>query len=118
MPALDPAEFRTAPEPQWSTTALGERVLQAVERQRHRNGAALANGRLVDRALERAARPNPAVLDTLDGLLRSQRLSGRARVRLLRIARTLADLDDRQELDEGDILEAARLRGFARHGGG
>jgi len=33
-------------------------------------------------------------------------------VRLLRVARTLADLDDRDGISEIDVSEAAALRGF------
>jgi len=51
-------------------------------------------------------------LDVLDDLLRRHHQSGRARVRLLRIARTLADLDDRAAVAEVDVFEAAALRGF------
>jgi predicted ATPase with chaperone activity len=47
-------------------------------------------------------------------VLRLHRAGGRARIRLLRVARTLADLDDRDELRAEDVLEAAALRGFAR----
>jgi hypothetical protein len=37
-------------------------------------------------------------------------------VRLLRLARTLADLDDRPAVVEGDVWQAATLRGFAASG--
>jgi len=47
-------------------------------------------------------------------VLRLHRAGGRARVRLLRVARTLADLDDRDGVTADDVLEAAALRGFAR----
>ncbi|MCA8952418.1 MAG: ATP-binding protein, partial [Planctomycetes bacterium] len=46
-------------------------------------------------------------------LLRRHRASGRARVRLLRVARTLADLADRERVGEAEILEAAILRRLA-----
>ena len=51
---------------------------------------------------------------TFEDVLRIHRLSGRARVRLLRIARTLADLADRDTVEPGDLVEAARLRGYER----
>ncbi|MCA8974905.1 MAG: hypothetical protein KDC98_09290, partial [Planctomycetes bacterium] len=40
------------------------------------------------------------------------RASGRARVRLLRVARTVADLRDADTIADEDILEAAALRRF------
>ncbi|MEO6596023.1 MAG: hypothetical protein ABIP94_14835, partial [Planctomycetota bacterium] len=56
-------------------------------------------------------------LKAVDDVLRLHYQSARGRVRLLRIARTLADLDDRTAVNEVDIFEAATLRGFATAGG-
>jgi predicted ATPase with chaperone activity len=46
--------------------------------------------------------------------LRLARAGGRARVRLLRVARTLADLDACERIGPEHLLDAASLRGFAR----
>jgi predicted ATPase with chaperone activity len=51
-------------------------------------------------------------LNALDDILRRHHQSPRGRVRLLRVARTLADLDDREEVAEVDIWQAAALRGL------
>ena len=114
VPALDPSCFRQASDPAWSTTVLRERVLVAFDRQRHRNNSAQGwkpNGRLEDHQLERVAGSDDRVHDTLEDLLRIYKMSGRSRVRILRIARTLADLDDRDDLTVADIRQATRLRG-------
>lgn len=117
VPSLPPATLRSAPDPQWSTRALRDMVLAAVERQRHRNrepgsprDAWVANGRLPSPQLNRLTRPSGSVLDALDTVIATYRMSGRGRVRLLRMARTLADLDERSEVREDDVLEAAALR--------
>jgi magnesium chelatase family protein len=115
VPALPPAKLRSEPDPEWSTAALRERVLAAVERQRRRNredseSGYVPNGRLSARLLARAVRPSSAVLDAVDHVMTTFKLSGRGRVRLLRLARTLADLEDRDELRSDDVLEAAGLR--------
>jgi magnesium chelatase family protein len=117
VPALDPSTLAQPPDPTWSTAALRVRVLTAVDRQMHRNRTPhgpVLNGRLADRALEHAVGGDPLVLRAVEDVLRRQGLSGRARVRLLRIARTLADLDERDEVRREDILAAARLRGLER----
>jgi magnesium chelatase family protein len=117
VPAHDPETRSRPPDPAWSTAVLRHRVLGAVERQARRNRGPhgpIPNGRLADRALERAVGADAAVLGAVEEVLRTQRLSGRARVRLLRIARTLADLAERDEVRREDVLAAARLRGLER----
>jgi len=114
VPSLDPSEFRAPPDPLGNTAHLAEQVAAARTRQRarQRNGTPVTNARLQDRALLQACNPNEAVLRALDAVLRQHHQSGRGRVRLLRLARTLADLEDRDTIEEVDILEAAALRGF------
>jgi magnesium chelatase family protein len=117
VPALTPAVLRADPDPAWTTETLRERVLAAVERQRHRNreagqaaGSYVANGRLPHGLLHRVAGAKASVLDALDHVMATYRLSGRGRIRLLRLARTLADLEDRADVGADHVLEAAGLR--------
>lgn len=114
VPALPPESLHAPPDPRHGTRALADRVRVAVARQQHRNGDRngrwIPNGRLTDRRLEEVAAGDRRVLTTLEEVLRLRRLSGRARVRLLRIARTLADLEDRDAVTPDDVLAAARLR--------
>ena len=84
-------------------------VQLATQRQRHRG---LFNGRLSDEKLEQAVKPSRQLRLILEDVLRVHHLSGRARTRLLRIARTLADLADRETVGPEDLVEAARLRGY------
>ena len=119
VPALDPVCFRGPPQQEWGTQSLRDRVKEAIERQQRRNAPAngcrfVPNGRLEDRALARAVGASAAVLDTMEEVLRANQLSGRARVRLLRIARTIADLEGRERVLPEDVLAAARLRGLER----
>lgn len=118
VPSIDPRRFRLDPEHSWSTASLRARVLGAVDRQRCRSRTArgwIPNGRLQGKDLERAVGCDETVHRTLERLLELHRLSGRSRIRLLRIARTVADLDQCEDLRPEHILEAARLRGFAQH---
>lgn len=118
VPALTPAELRGPAEAELSTATLRRRVLQADARQRerHRRTAPeqpfVRNAHLCDERLLRACDATPLALDTLDDVLRQHRQSPRGRVRLLRLARTLADLDDREQVEDVDVLQAATLRGF------
>jgi len=115
VPVLDPKELRGPPDTNGSTAHLLAQVEAAEQRQaarQTRNGRVAPNARLADRALMQACACTEGALDVLDDLLRRHHQSGRARVRLLRIARTLADLDDRAAVAEVDVFEAAALRGF------
>jgi predicted ATPase with chaperone activity len=76
-------------------------------------GVTVANGRLGERQLEQVCGASESVLRAVDEVLQMHHQSGRGRVRLLRLCRTLADLDDRDTIAEVDVLEAAALRGFA-----
>ena len=90
----------------------------AYQRQLHRQSRPsgfLPNARLNDQELLAACAAESLALDTLDEVLRRHQQSPRGRVRLLRLARTLADLDDRPDVQEVDIWQAAALRGFTKH---
>lgn len=111
VPVLDPEILGGPAEPEWSTASLGRRVEEARARQRRRNPGGCPNGRLPVGRLEQLVRADSNALARLTALQGGLGLSGRARVRLLRTARTVADLEDRDEVGPEHILEAARLRG-------
>ncbi len=116
VPFLPPASLRGPRQPEWSTAALRPRIVAAHERQRARNrrgdGSVLRNAQLADALLERCCRLPSDADDALCAALQKGAGGGRARVRLLRIARTLADLDDCERVRLLDVLEALALRGF------
>jgi magnesium chelatase family protein len=116
VPALSPAELRGPEDPDGDTATWRARVAIAHARQAHRqgrDGLVVPNARLADRQLARACAADDAALHAVDEVLRTHHQSARGRVRLLRLARTLADLDDRAAITSLDIWEAAALRGFA-----
>jgi magnesium chelatase family protein len=104
------AELQAPPaEP---SAAVAARVAQARRRQRGRRAetGVACNARLSAEALRRVARP-PA---TVEGILRHAvdrlGLTARGLARLLRLARTLADLAGRSEIASGDVTEALLFR--------
>jgi magnesium chelatase family protein len=92
-----------------SSATVRARVEAARERQRAR-GQAVPNGRLDPAELERVARPSPAASELLIRGAEQHRLSGRATSRVLRVARTLADLEGRADVDEPDVATALGFR--------
>ena len=65
-------------------------------------------------ALDDAVRLDPAVAHDLAERLESLGFSGRAYVRVLRLARTIADVAGREEVLEEDLLEAIQYRSLDR----
>ena len=96
------------PEPE-ASAAVAARIALARSRQRSRPGRAL-NARLAGRALRRVAGLGPAATARLIALSDAERLSGRGTERLLRVARTIADLEASDSVAVGHLEEAARWR--------
>jgi magnesium chelatase family protein len=104
-----PAERRLPSPPELAFAAVRERVERVLRLALERNGgvpdARIPAARLRDSVpLDRAARDWFAL--TIDRL----RLSLRAHHRLLRVARTLADLDERDRVERGHLARALALR--------
>lgn len=95
-----------APE---SSAVVGGRIAAARALQLVRNGG-LPNGRLGGRALRQACRLDGAASARAVMLAEREALSGRGTDRLLRVARTIADLADQDRVTPPDLDEAARFR--------
>ncbi len=96
-------------EPGEGSAPVRERVLEARERQRARSGER-PNGELAASEIEL-----PAEVERVLGRLgAAAKLSGRGRERVVRVARTLADIEGRRVIGLDDVSEALTLR---RRGG-
>ena len=87
---------------------VAKRVVAARAIQEARQGC--LNARLDGLALERHAAPEAAGRELLTKAAEAMRLSGRAYHRILRVARTIADLDDRPMVGRIHIAEALSYR--------
>jgi len=114
VPPINAAELRRERDPTTTTEALRAPVLLAHARQLERNrdarGRFVPNALVDGRLLEETARGTNAAWATLDALLRRHHQSPRGRIRLLRVARTIADLDERDMIEDHDVLQAGALR--------
>lgn len=99
-----------------SSAAVRERVCAARARQKERWPAAAAplNAFVDAAAFRRGARVLPEALDALAAAERKAALSARALDRVLRVARTIADLSQNEAVGAPAVLEAASLRGLDR----
>jgi magnesium chelatase family protein len=97
-----------AAEPESSAT-VAARVAAARARQLARPGRRL-NARVSGRALRTISLLGPRTANRLAELADVERLSGRGTERLLRVARTVGDLDGSDAVEEAHLEEAARWR--------
>jgi magnesium chelatase family protein len=102
----DPGE-RPAGEP---TSVVRERVLSAAGRQQKRRGC--SNARMPVADLRSVARPEPAGRKILRTAAERFALSARSCDNVLRVARTIADLDASDRIAARHITEALGLRTF------
>lgn len=108
MPRLPAAALIGGEEPEDSAT-VGARVARAREVQAARPPH-LLNGRVSGRALRTACAMSPTARRRAIVLAEMERLSGRGTDRLLRVARTIADLAGEAAVGEAHLEEAARWR--------
>lgn len=91
------------------SASVRARVVQARERMAERLGAGRTNAE-ADRSELARFELDAAARSLLAEAARSQRLSGRSHDRTLRLARTIADLDDRRTVREEHLAGALQLR--------
>lgn len=95
-----------------SSAVVATRVLRARQLQLDRQGA--ANARLTNREVDRLCSPTPAAMALLERASTSLGLSARAHHRVLKVARTIADLGESSAIEPAHIGEALALRRLDR----
>jgi magnesium chelatase family protein len=108
VPRMPAKALVAGPEPEGSP-AVAARIAVARERQLARPGRTL-NARLSGRVLRHVAGLTPETTGCLIRLAEAERLSGRGTERLLRVARTIADLAAAESVQTDHLEEAARWR--------
>ncbi|HYX74105.1 MAG TPA: YifB family Mg chelatase-like AAA ATPase [Steroidobacteraceae bacterium] len=113
VPRLSPRDFAaTASEPRETTAAAAARVARVRGLQLARQG--IANARLGDAEVQRVCATDELGQRVLADAMERFSLSGRARQRVLRVARTVADLATAPSITSVHISEALMLRGLDR----
>lgn len=110
----------TAPAATTSSTLARGSVIAARERQaaRLRDDGISINAQMDTRMLQRHVKLCDRGNVALRRACESAMLSERGRNRVLRVARTIADLEGREQVDVRDLAEAIALRGDASLAGG
>ena len=91
-------------------TAMRNRVIQARDLQRNRNPGAVTNHRLDGQELQELVALDPEGTRLIKRCMDHFGFSARTYTRLLRMGRTLADLDGREAVSAEDIAQAISFR--------
>ena len=115
VPAVSAADL-VLPPPEEGSTEVRARVTAARTRQRERflaHGAQTlrTNAECTGTLLEKIAQPDEAGLALIRSAAETLKLSARGYHRTLRVARTLADLDDAETVGRVHVAEALSYRG-------
>ena len=97
-----------------SSAEVAQRVAVARQRMGRRNPRGLANGQLDGQALAAVVNPEPDALNLWERAITQRKLSARGAERVLRVARTIADLGGEARTSAAAIAEALGYRSFDR----
>lgn len=115
VPAVEYRELRSAASSEGSHE-IRERVLAARERQHDRFAQTRihSNAQMTTRQIRTYCELTSDAENMLERAMRQQGLTARAHDRILKVARTIADLDGKQEIAVGHIAEAIQYRALDR----
>jgi magnesium chelatase family protein len=108
MPRVEAGELDALPLAGAGSAAAATAVSRARDLQRARQGK--CNARLADAEVHHWCAPDESGRQVLEVAMQRRRLSARARQRVLKVARTIADLDRRPTIGAREVSEAVMLR--------
>ena len=111
-----PREVLRQSKPEEPSSAIRERILAARARQQHRfeKSETQFNAQMQDRDLERYCHLGTDADVLLKQALEQLTLSARAHDKILKLSRTIADLDDNDNITCAHLAEAIQLRSLDR----
>lgn len=108
VPRVEVSDFDGRPGTEEVSSTAAARVAAARSLQLARQGR--CNARLSDAQTEKCCILQPRARSLLDRTMTQLRFSGRSRQRILKLARTIADLDGRETIADTHVSEAVMLR--------
>lgn len=114
-PALSIEELRTARKGESSEIIRGRiETAREIQQSRYKNGPFTMNANMPESAIERYCALSPQLGEILQKAMETLSLSARAYNRILKVSRTIADLDESEAIQLKHLTEAIQYRSLDR----
>jgi magnesium chelatase family protein len=116
VPALKVSELTEMPDGAESSQKIKERVVKArnLQRERFKNSKIYANAQMSVKDIKKYCVLDDSAKSVLKNAIEKLCLSARAYDRILKVARTIADLQDSENIKTAHVAEAIQYRAFDR----
>jgi len=113
VPRIPHKTLRQANTNTYNSTTIKQQVIQSRQLQLQRNHGK-SNGQLQGKEIETHIPLSEPLHDFLEQVVDKLRLSARAYHRIIKVSRTIADLDGSTQVEQKHLAEAISFRGFDR----
>ena len=112
VPRLTTEELLNTKESAESSSQIRERVIRArkIQKDRYKNEGILTNSQLNSKLVKKYCQTDDASKEVLKIAIQKYQLSGRRYDRILKLSRTIADLDNSEEITSKHITQALQYR--------
>ncbi len=116
VPLVDFRELTSETSPGERSETIRERVIhaRAIQHERFRKATNMTNAAMSPRQMKVHCRIDPEGTGYLEHAMEEMNFSARAHDRILKVARTLADLGGSPNIRPNDVLEAIQYRSLDR----
>ena len=111
---LTPQELMNANQEEESSASIRERVVKArkIQAERYKNDGILTNSELTSKLVKKYCQIDKPSSELMKVAVVKYQLSGRRDDRVLKIARTIADLDGSKDILQNHLMQALQYRMF------
>ena len=112
VPRLTTDELLNNQEKNETSEEIRKRVVKArkIQKERYKTEGILTNSQLTSKLVKNYCQPDEASKEILKFAITKYQLSGRKYDRMLKLARTIADLDNSKEINSKHITQALQYR--------